>query len=160
MVATPLATLNPMLPVDIKKHYWVPTIANIASPTRIELDAGTDLSPQVTDAPGWTILGSTVQSQSFVGPALNLIGAQNFAESSITCRNSRTSTDARSILLVTRPALTGYIVVFPEGDTAGFKMNVFSVAVNAAVLSEGILDPATTQFQFAIFDGRSRVTVP
>jgi len=45
MVATPLATLNPYLPVDIRKFYWVATIANIASPSRGELDAGTDLSP-------------------------------------------------------------------------------------------------------------------
>ncbi len=160
MVATPLATLNPYLPVDIRKIYWVATIANIASPTRGELDAGTDLSPQVVDAPGWFIDGSTVQSQSFVGPALNLIGAQSFADSSLVMRNSRTSTDARTILIVQRPALTGFIVIFPEGDTTGFKMNVFSVAVNAAPLSPGQLDPATSEFKFAIFDARARVTVP
>ncbi len=160
MVATPIATLNPYLPVDIRKIYWVATIANIASPTRGELDAGTDLSPQVVDAPGWFIDGSTVQSQSFVGPALNLIGAQSFADSSLVMRNSRTSTDARTILIVQRPALTGFIVIFPEGDTTGFKMNVFSVAVNAAPLSPGQLDPATSEFKFAIFDARARVTVP
>ncbi len=160
MVATPLATLNPYLPVDIRKFYWVATIANIAAPSRGELDAGTDLSPQVVDAPGWFIDGSTVQSQSFVGPALNLIGAQSFADSSLVMRNSRTSTDARTILIVQRPALTGFIVIFPEGDTTGFKMNVFSVAVNAAPLSPGQLDPATSEFKFAIFDARARVTVP
>ena len=160
MVATPLATLNPYLPVDIRKFYWVATIANIAAPSRGELDAGTDLSPQVVDAPGWFIDGSTVQSQSFVGPALNLIGAQSFADSSLVMRNSRTSTDARTILIVQRPALTGNIVIFPEGDTTGFKMNVFSVAVNAAPLSPGQLDPATSEFKFAIFDARARVTVP
>ncbi len=160
MVATPLATLNPYLPVDIRKFYWVATIANIASPSRGELDAGTDLSPQVVDAPGWFIDGSIVQSQSFVGPALNLIGAQSFADSSLVMRNSRTSTDARTILIVQRPALTGFIVVFPEGDVTGYKMNVFSVAVNAAPLSPGQLDPGTSEFKFAIFDARARVTVP
>ncbi len=160
MVATPLATLNPYLPVDIRKFYWVATIANIAAPSRGELDAGTDLSTQVVDAPGWFIDGSTVQSQSFVGPALNLIGAQSFADSSLVMRNSRTSTDARTILIVQRPALTGFIVVFPEGDVTGYKMNVFSVAVNAAPLSPGQLDPGTSEFKFAIFDARARVTVP
>jgi len=160
MVATPLATLNPYLPVDIRKFYWVPTIAVITAPTRIELDAGTDLSPQVVDAPGWFVDGSTVQSQSFVGPALNLIGAQSFADSSLVMRNSRTSTDARTILIVQRPALTGFIVVFPEGDTGGFKMDVFSVAVNAAPKSPGQLDPSTTEFKFAIFDARPRIAVP
>jgi hypothetical protein len=160
MAAPALATLNPYLPVDIRKFYWVPTIGNIASPTRGELDAGNDLTPQVVDAPGWFIDGSIVQSQSFVGPALNLIGAQSFADSSLVMRLSRTSTDARTILIVQRPALTGYIVKFPEGDTTGFKMDVFSVAVNAAPQSPGQLDPATAEFKFAIFDARARVTVP
>ncbi len=160
MVATPLATLNPYLPVDIRKFYFGTAVASIAAPTRGELDAMTDLSPQVVDAPGWFIDGSIVQSQSFVGPALNLIGAQSFADSSLVMRNSRTSTDARTILIVQRPALTGYIVVFPEGDVTGYKMNVFSVAVNAAPLSPGQLDPGTSEFKFAIFDARARVTVP
>jgi len=160
MAAPALATLNPFLPVDIRKFYWVATIASIAAPTRGELDAGTDLTPQVVAAPGWFIDGSIVQSQSFVGPALNLIGAQSFADSMLTMRNSRTSTDARTILIVQRPALTGYIVKFPQGDVTGYKMDVFSVAVNAAPESDGQLDPATTDFKFAIFDARARVTVP
>ena len=147
MAAPALATLNPFLPVDIRKFYWVATIANIASPSRGELDAGTDLSPQVVAAPGWFIDGSIVQSQSF-------------ADSTLTMRNSRTSTDARTILIVQRPALTGYIVKFPQGDVTGYKMDVFSVAVNAAPESDGQLDPATTDFKFAIFDARARVTVP
>jgi hypothetical protein len=160
MVATPLATLNPYIPLDVRKFYWVATIASIAAPSRGELDAGTDLSPQVTDAPGWTVTSGTVDSQSFVGAALKLPGAKQFSDSSIVCRNSRTSTDARTILTIATPPTTGYIVIFPEGDTTGFKMNVFSVAIIGAPLSPGITDPATTEFQFAILDYRLRLTVP
>ena len=160
MVATPLATLNPYIPLDVRKFYWVATIANIASPSRGELDAGTDLSPQVTDSAGWTVTSGTVTSQSLVGAALKLPGAKELADSSLTCRNSRTSTDARTILLITTPPTTGYIVAFPEGDTTGYKMNVFSVAIIGEPLSPGIVDPATTEFQFAMLDYRLRVTVP
>jgi hypothetical protein len=160
MVATPIATVNPYIPLDIRKFYWVATIASIAAPTRIELDAGTDLSPQVTDATGWTVDAGTISSQSFVGAALKLPGPKDLLDSSIVMRNSRTSTDGRTILLVQTPPLTGYIVVFPEGDTTGFKMNVFNVAVLAAPLSPGIADPATTEFKFAMLDYRLRVTVP
>src|SRR6266704_4239194 len=149
MAAPPLATLNPYLPVDIRKIYWVATIASIAAPTRGELDAGTDLSPQVVDAPGWFIDGSTVQSQSFVGPALNLIGAQSFADSSLVMRNSRTSTDARTIFVVQRPALTGFIVIFPEGDVTGYKMNVFSVAAVSSPMTQGQLDTWTSELKLA-----------
>jgi hypothetical protein len=160
MVATPLATLNPYIPLDVRKFYWLTAVASIAAPTRIELDAGTDLSPQVTDATGWTVTSGTVDSQSFVGAALKLPGAKTFADSSLVCRNSRTSTDARTILTIATPPTTGWIVVLPEGDTTGFKMNVFSVAIIGAPLSPGVLDPATTEFQFAILDYRLRVAVP
>jgi hypothetical protein len=160
MVATPLATLNPYIPLDVRKFYWVPTIASIAAPTRIELDAGTDLSPQVTDNAGWTVTSSTVASQSLVGAALKLPGPKELVDSSLTCRNSRTATDARSILLIQSPPLTGFIVALPEGDTTGFKMNVFSVAIIGAPLSPGIVDPATTEFQFAMLDYRLRVAIP
>jgi hypothetical protein len=157
MVATPLATLNPYIPLDVRKFYWVATIANIASPTRVELDAGTDLSPQVTEAAGWSVPGSTVESQSFVGAALKLPGPKSLEDSSLTCRNSKTSTDARTILTAD---LAGYIVVFWEGDVAGRKMDVFQVTVNAQPHSGGVADPATTEFQFALLDYRLRVTIP
>jgi len=35
MVATPLATLNPYLPIDIRKFYWVATIASIGAASAI-----------------------------------------------------------------------------------------------------------------------------
>ena len=157
MVATPLATLNPYIPLDIRKFYAVTSIAVFTAPTRGELDAGTDMTPQVTEAPGWSISGSTVDSQSFVGAALKLQGPKSVDDSSLTCRNSKTSTDARTILT---QDLAINIVVFPEGDVTGRKMNVFQTVVNALPLSPGIADPATTTFQFAITAYAMRVTVP
>jgi hypothetical protein len=158
MVATPLATLNPYIPLDVRKFYQVLTIANTAAPTRGELDAGTDLSPQVTDSNGWSITGTTVASQSFVGTALNLPGPKTIDDSSLTMRLSKTSTDARTILT---QDLACYIVVFPEGDVTGRKMDVFTVVVNAIPKSQGIADPATGTFQFAITAlPNMRVTIP
>lgn len=157
MVATPLATLNPYIPLDVRKFYFVTTISNIASPSRGELDAGTDLSPQVTEATGWSVSGTTIDSQSFVGAALKLQGPKSVDESALTCRNSKTSTDARTILT---QDLAGYIVVFKEGDVTARKMDVWQVIVNAQPASPGIADPATTTFQFAVTDYRLRVAVP
>lgn len=157
MVATPLATLNPYIPLDVRKVYNVPAIANLAAPTRIELDAGTDLSPQLVEMTGFTVSGSTVDSQSLVGAALKLPGPKSVDDSSVTMRNSRTSTDARTILT---QDLNTFIVVLPEGDTSGFKMNAFQVVVNAVPLSPGIVDPATTEFQFAILAYKLRIAIP
>lgn len=157
MVATPLATLDPYIPLDVTKFYFVPSISSIAAPTRAELDAGTDLSPQVVESSGWSVSGSTVESQSLVGAALKLPGATTLDDSSLTMRNSRTSTDARTILT---HGLSCFIVKFPEGDVAGYKMNVFQVIVNAEPGSAGITDPSTTEFQFAMIDYKLRVAVP
>jgi hypothetical protein len=158
MVATPLATLNPYIPLDVRKFYFGLTIANTASPSRGELDAMTDVSPQVTDAAGWSITGTTVDSQSFVGTALKLPGPKSIDDSSLTCRLSKTTTDIRTICT---QDLAGYVVVFPEGDVTGRKMDVFTVLVNALPKSPGIADPATVQVQFAVTaTPNMRVTVP
>lgn len=158
MVATPLATLNPYIPLDIRKFYFVATIANTAAPSRGELDAGTDLSPQVVEAAGWSISGTTIESQSFVGTSLKLQGPKAIDDSALTMRLSKTTTDARTILT---QDLACYIVVFPEGDVAGRKMDVFTVIVNALPKSPGIADPATVTVQFAVTaTPNMRVTVP
>jgi len=160
MAAPALATLNPYIPWNNRTHDWVPTIANIAAPSRAEIDAGNDLSGQLIEAPGWSVSSATVQSQSFRGAALNLTGLQTIAESTLVMRLSRTATDARSILLIQSPPLAGYIIVFPEGDVSGYKMDVFSVQVLGAPRSDALGDPAVATFQFAVNDYRLRVTVP
>src|SRR6266702_2726259 len=157
MVATPLTVANPYIRLDKTKHYWGTTIATLASPSRAELDAMTDLSTNLEEAAGFTISGSTVSSQSFVGAALNLQGPKSVDDSSLRIRNSLTGTDARTIMT---QDLAGYIVVFPEGDVSGRKMDVFQVIVNAVPKSPGIADPATTTFQFAVTAYALRVTVP
>jgi hypothetical protein len=158
MVATPLATLNPYIPLDVRKFYFVTTIANTASPTRGELDAGTDLSPQVVESAGWSISGTTVASQALVGTALNLQGPKAIDDCSLTMRLSKTSTDARTIMT---QDLACYIVVLTEGDVTGRKMDVFTVIVNSIPKSQGIVDPATGTFQFAVVAlPNMRVTVP
>ena len=157
MVATPLTVANPYIRLDKTKHYWGTTIATLASPSRAELDAMTDLSTNLEEAAGFTISGSTVSSQSFVGAALNLQGPKSVDDSSLRIRNSLTGTDARTIMT---QDLAGYIVVFPEGDVSGRKMDVFQVIVNAVPKGPGIADPATTTFQFAVTAYALRVTVP
>jgi hypothetical protein len=159
MAATVLATLVPHLPYGNRAFYWVPTIAVITAPTSAEINdpTCTDLSGQVTDQAGFSISGTTIDSQSFRGAALKLAGPKTVDDSALTCRNSLTSTDARTIMT---QDLAGYIVVFTEGNVTGRKMNVFQVIVNALPLSPGMTDPATTTFQFAITNYAMRVTVP
>ena len=88
---------------------------------------------------------------------MKLQGPKSVDESSLRIRNSLTGTDARTIMT---QDLGGYIVVLPEGDVSGRKMDVFQVIVNALPKSPGIADPATTTFQFAITAYAMRVAIP
>lgn len=157
MPATALQALTPYVPWGTRKFYWVDTIANLTAPSRTELNAGTDLTPQVTEAAGWSRTGTTVDSQSFVGPAIKLAGPSTLEDSSLTMRLSKTGTDIRDVVEF---GDSGYVVVFPDGDTAGRTMDVFQVTVTGDPKSQGATDAATVEVQFAPLAAEFSVTVP
>lgn len=157
MPATLLTAATPYTPWGTRQWFAVPTIANMASPTSTELDAGTDLTPQVTEVTGFSQTGSTVESQAASGPALKLPGPSSLDDSSITARLSKTSTDIRDVLPV---GYAGYIVQFLDGRTTGRKMDVFKVVVNGNPPSQGLTDAATYTANVAILAANFGVSVP
>lgn len=60
---------------------------------------------------------------------------------------SSTSNDVRTLL--TRDT-TGFIVIFPEGDTTGRKMDVFPVRVAGQPKQRDLDNPSQIQIQFSI----------
>jgi hypothetical protein len=111
------------------KVYWVPTIADRAAPTRIELDAGTDLSPQIADASGWSVSSEQIQTPDLATRYTSTIpGSISAEDSSLTMYASRNGVDARS--LMPRDAI-GHIVLLHGGDVAGNKMDVYPVTVSS-----------------------------
>jgi hypothetical protein len=68
-------------------------------------------------------------------------------DSSITLYASSNSSDART--LMPRDS-AGYIVIFPEGDMTGQKMDVFPVKVTGVPKSRDVENPASMTFQYAI----------
>lgn len=159
MPATPIASSVRYYRRGLTNVSWVPTIVSKASPTRAELDAGTELSVEVGATEGWQIVSAVVETPT-LGSKFNskIDGAISADDSSLTLYASQTGTDVRDLL--TR-GTNGFIVWMDEGDTAGRKMDVFPVRV----LSQGKLremeEAAQVQVQFAVTsEPAENVTIP
>lgn len=109
------------------KIYWVVTIANYLLPTRAELNAGTDLSPQLTDSSGWSVKANQIPTPDLASRFTTSVPGEITAEdSSLTMYASKNGVDARTLM----PQDTvGNIVLLYGGDTAGNKMDVWPVTV-------------------------------
>lgn len=150
MVATPLAATARYIPVSVRHWYWVPTIANVGSPSRAELNAGTDLTGQIPQdgVNGFTVKSNLVDagdmSSRFVSKISGLIQAD---DSTITLYMSSTSSDVRTLLT---QDLVGFVVILHEGDITGRKMDVFPSTVSSVSKENAGANPATLTVTFAI----------
>ncbi|MGW1498916.1 phage tail tube protein [Streptomyces mirabilis] len=159
MVATPIAATSRYIPPGTTHYYWVATIANYNSPSRSELNAGTDLTGEVMAVSGFAT-SSDQQDTPDLGSRFvpKIPGRITADDSSITMYASSTSSDARTLM----PRDTaGYIVILPEGDITGQKMDVFPVKVTGVPKSRDIENPANMVFQYAITKiPAENVTIP
>lgn len=159
MAATPLTPSLRYIPPGTRHYYWVPTIAAKASPTRPELNAGTDLTGEIQAVAGFSVESVQVDTPDLLNLFISKIpGRTQSADSSITLYSSSNSVDARSLM---PRGTAGFIVCFPEGDIAGQKMDVFPVKVSAAPMDTATEDPAKRMFTFSITSAPvENVTIP
>lgn len=148
-------------PWNVRKFHFITAISNLASPTLVELGAGTDVTPQVTAYDGFYQEGVTVDSQSFVGPALKLAGPPTLADSSMTFRASATAADDIRGTLHDGDVKT--LVIYPEGLVAagGDVLDAFKVQVTSMQKSTDPNEAATIMVTFALIATPAfSVTIP
>jgi len=150
MPATPIAPVTRYWPTGTAVWLWVPTMSDYQNPTREELDAGTDLTPELAASEGWNTTGETIETPDgrsrFTATIPGRITAE---ESSLTFYADPTGEDVREIM--PRDA-EGFIVRMLGGDTPGRKMDVFPVRVTTVskLANIGEDEAARIQVQFAI----------
>lgn len=111
------------------KFYWVAAIADPDAPTRLELDAGTDLSPQVADRSGWSVSSEMIQTPDLASRYTSTIpGTISAEDSSITFYMDKEGVDARALMPRDQ---AGFIVILDGGDVAANKMDVYPVTVTS-----------------------------
>ncbi len=148
MSATPITASDRYYRLGTTKVLWVPSIASLASPTRSEINAGTDLSPEITATSGWEVTGNTEDTTAlgsiFIGKVPSTTTA---AESSLTFYADSTSVDVRGLLL---RGSTGNVIWMDEGDVAGHLMDVFPTRVTSVPKQRDITSVAQIMANFAI----------
>lgn len=152
MAAPQIDQTEKFVHAGITTIYFTPTIADVQAPTRAELDAGTDLTREITAASGWQVSSARVTYNPLhtkFTPSIE--GRISVEDSSLTLPQDLTGTDVRAIL----PRGTrGYIVIMHGGDVVDSPMDVWPVAVSSLgknVSTEGT-EIASIVVSFAIVD--------
>jgi hypothetical protein len=127
MAATPITPASRFFRPGITKCYWVPSISNIAAPTRSELNAGSDLSKDIADISGWMVSGQKIDTPDLNSRFVsNIPGLTSADESSITFYAGDDGDDVRDLMPRDED---GYVVWLDGGDVAGRLMDVFPTRV-------------------------------
>lgn len=136
------------------------TIANKNSPSRAEINAGTDLRNEVSEVDGWTVTGETIETPDLGTTFTSTIsGSTSADDSSLTLYADEAGSDARTLM---PRGTNGFIIWMDGGDVAGRKMDVFPVRVTAVGKPRTVDDEAATvNVQFAITsEPAENVTIP
>lgn len=114
----------------VTKIYFIPAIAAAnLSPTRTELNAGTDISGETEALAGWKVEAAQITTEDLTNPfEAKIPGSIKSPDSSITFYTSKNGTDIRTLL---PRGTNGYIGFLDGGDVTGNKMEVYPVTVTA-----------------------------
>lgn len=116
--------------VAITRIYYLPAIASATFvPTRAEMTAGINLTPEIADLSGWVVGVEYFDTQN-----LNQVfrtkapGIRTAPDSSLTFYTSKTGVDARVTLF---PGVTGFIMFLDGGDSVGNRAEVYPITVGS-----------------------------
>lgn len=136
--------------------YFLTAIASYTTAvTRVELNAGLDLTTQIMDSSGWTVTSDQIDAPDMATRFTSKIaGPISADDSSLTMYASKNGVDARAVFTSgssSTPATTGYIVILFGGDVAANKMDVWQVTVSSVAKQISVQgsDPDTLVITFA-----------
>ena len=161
MVATSITASSRYINVGTTVVYWVPTISNPASPTRAELNAGTNLVNENSASSGWSVKTDLVETPTMASRFTSKIPGRIIADdSSLTMYRDLGGTDAVALMPVNA---TGYVVWLDAGDVTGRNMDVYPVTVASHSKSRSTdgKEAVTVEIMYAITNVPSEnVSIP
>jgi hypothetical protein len=159
MPASPMTASTRYFRPGLTHVSYLPACAIITAPTRAELNAGTDLSGEISDINGWQVVTNFLDVPDLATTfTAKLAGRTSADDSSLTFYASSNSVDVRALL---PRGTSGFVVWLDESDIAGRKMDVFPVTVGSAPKDRSIEDPAHIIINFAITrTPAENVTIP
>ena len=159
MPAPNISASDRFIPEGVTSFYWVVNIASYTSPSRLELNAGTNLTPEISSSGNWGIVSNAIDTPDLATTFTSQIpGKITIDGSTLNMYSDDNQADART--LMPRNA-TGFIVKFPGGDVTGRKMTIFPVKVGSAAEPTSFGNPTELNFSFYVTKiPAENVTVP
>lgn len=144
-----LATSNRYIHPGTAVTYFLPAVATLGSPSRVEIDAGTDLTGEVADAPGWAVSANRVPAPDLKRKFTSRIaGRIDPEDSQFMFYADKETTDIRSLL---SRGDQGFILIAHGGDVEGRLYDIYPVEVVAISKPLNVGgDPAQITVDFAI----------
>lgn len=134
----------------ISKVHFLPSVAG-ASPTRIEIAAGTPMSQDIATVQGFQLSNAPIAVPNLDDRfTAQIEGEDTVQDSGFTLNDDDTNTDLRDAL---PKGTEGWIVLMPYGDVPTKRCEVWPVRVSGYndIWSTGN-DPAQAAVQFVITD--------
>lgn len=159
MAPTPLDPTTRHIPTGVSRYYWVPVIASAAlAATRIEIDAGTDLTSEIAAITGFSVTGATVDTPDAASRFVSRVnGLINPADSSISFYASKTGEDAATFF---SRDMTGYLMFLDGGDVATQPAEVFPVSVTSVSRGRELTAARLIMVSYAITAEPQVVDIP
>jgi hypothetical protein len=133
----------------ISKITFVPTIADVAVPSRAEIDAGTKLSPQIGDIGGLQFTNSPIATPDLESTFTTTIPGEDTSDNpQLTFYDDDSAEVIRTALA---KGTKGYLVLLPYGDVPTKRAEVWPVE-STGVNDEWSTgnDPARFTVQFGV----------
>jgi hypothetical protein len=130
------------------KVVWVRVIATYATPTRVEINLGTELSGEIAEISGFSVTSDSVDTPDLANRFVSKIpGRINAEDSSINFYASSTGfTDARSVM---PRDTTGFLIFMDGGDVATTgRMDIWPCTVASVGKLRALEDPAQVAIAF------------
>jgi hypothetical protein len=133
---------------DTSAVVFASAVANKNSPTRAEINAGTELAGEIVEISGFQTTSESLPTPDLASRFTSSIPGRITAEdSSITFYASSNSVDVRGLL----PRDTaGFLLFMDEGDISGRKGDTFPVKVGSLAKDRSMEDPARIVISFTI----------
>lgn len=145
MAATEFAASSGYTSVGTRQFVWVETMANYKTPTRSELDAGTDITGEVASVEGFTVSTESVDRPNFKSRfTAKVAGKISVDDCTVTAWADEDGADLRTVF--SRDD-AGFFVIYPEGDdgasaTPAHKLDVWPVTIGSVSKPTSDSDPA------------------
>lgn len=141
------------------KCYFLPSVSNLSSPTRAEMNSGVDLTPQIADLSGWTVAGNQIDTPD-MGTTFDskITGTTSAEDSSLNLYASVDGVDVQEDL---PRGTTGVVMWLDGGDVPGRKADLYPVTVASNSALRSMSEATQRQVNFAITSEPAEgVTIP